>query len=59
MNWKNYGKYNGEKNFGWDLDHIIPTASAKTVEELESLNHYSNFQPLCSLMNRVIKRNKK
>ncbi len=52
MSWENYGKYNGEYNFGWDLDHIIPVSSAKTEEELIKLNHYSNFQPLCSKINR-------
>ena len=24
MNWGNHGKYNGEFNYGWDIDHIIP-----------------------------------
>lgn len=56
MNWDNYGKYNGTFNYGWDLDHIIPLASAKTEEEVIKLNHYTNFQPLCSHINRDIKR---
>lgn len=56
MNWDNYGKYNGEINFGWDVDHIIPLASAKTEDELLKLNHFSNLQPLCSRINRDIKR---
>ena len=30
----------------WHIDHIIPMASAKTVEELEALCHYTNLQPL-------------
>ena len=30
----------------WELDHIIPIASAKTIEEIITLNHYSNIQPL-------------
>lgn len=30
----------------WHLDHIIPLASAKTLEEMEKLNHYTNLQPL-------------
>lgn len=57
MTWENYGKYNGELNYGWDLDHIIPTSSAKTEEDLYNLNHYTNLQPLCSYVNRVIKKN--
>ena len=55
MNWNNYGKYNGEFEFGWDLDHIIPINSALTEEDIIKLNHYSNFQPLCSHINRDIK----
>jgi len=58
MNWDNYGKYNGTLNFGWDFDHIIPLYLAKTEEELLNLNHYSNFQPLCSKVNRDIKKHK-
>lgn len=56
MNWDNQGKYNGEFNFGWDIDHIIPLSSAKTEEEIIKLNHYKNLQPLCSKINRDIKR---
>ena len=56
MTWDNYGKYNGEFNFGWDIDHIIPINSAKTEEDIIRLNHYTNFQPLCSKFNRHIKR---
>jgi hypothetical protein len=32
--------------YGWHVDHIIPLASAKTLEELELLCHYTNLQPL-------------
>ena len=56
MSWENYGLYNKEINFGWDIDHIIPIASAKTEEEIIKLNHYTNLQPLCSYINRHIKR---
>jgi hypothetical protein len=56
MNWDNYGKYNGELDYGWDIDHIIPLSSATTEEELLKLNHFNNLQPLCSYTNRVIKR---
>ena len=57
MNWDNHGLYNGELNYGWDLDHIIPISSAKTQEDVIRLNHYSNFKPLCSKTNRYIKKN--
>ena len=58
MNWENYGMYNGDLCFGWDIDHIIPVSSAKTEEEILKLNHYTNLQPLCSKENRDIKKNK-
>jgi len=48
MNWGNQGTY-------WDIDHIIPTSSAKTEEELIKLNHYTNLQPLESYYNRYVK----
>jgi hypothetical protein len=38
MSWENYGQ--------WHVDHIIPLASAKTPEELVTLCHYTNLQPL-------------
>lgn len=38
MSWDNRGD--------WHIDHIIPLASAKTVEDLERLCHYTNLQPL-------------
>lgn len=58
MTWENRGLYNGEFNHGWDIDHIIPVSYAKTEEELIKLNHYTNLQPLCSRINRDIKKNK-
>jgi hypothetical protein len=58
MNWENKGLYNGELNYGWDIDHIIPLSSAKSEEELIKLNHYTNLKPLCSRINRDIKKNK-
>lgn len=58
MSWDNYGKYNGTPNFGWDIDHIIPMSSGKNEEEIIKLNHYTNLQPLCSLVNRNIKKDK-
>lgn len=57
MNWGNYGKYKkGEINYGWDIDHVIPISSAITEEELIKLNHYTNLQPLCSYINRYVKK---
>jgi len=56
MNWENYGLYNGEINYGWDVDHINPMCSANTIEEILKLNHYTNLQPLCSKNNRDIKK---
>lgn len=59
MTWDNHGLYNGQFNYGWDLDHIIPISEAKTKEDIIRLSHHTNFQPLCSYKNRVVKRNKK
>ena len=56
MTWTNYALYNGELNHGWDIDHITPLSSGKSEEEVLRLNHYTNLQPLCSYINRVIKR---
>jgi len=56
MNWGNKGLYNGTLNYGWDIDHKIPLSSAKTEEELITLLHYTNCQPLCSKINRDIKK---
>jgi len=59
MSWDNYGKYKKDTfNYGWDIDHIIPTSTAKTIEELYKLNHYTNLKPLCSKVNRDIKKDK-
>ena len=58
MNWDNYGLYNGEFNYGWDIDHIIPLSTTITVEDVIRLNHYTNLQPLCSKINRYVKRDK-
>jgi hypothetical protein len=58
MSWDNHGLYNGEFEYGWDIDHIIPLSSAKTDEEVINLNHYTNLQPLCSKVNRDIKNDK-
>lgn len=60
MNWDNYGNPKDgilEPNKSWDLDHIIPFSSAINENEVIKLNHYTNFQPLCSYINRKIKIN--
>jgi len=58
MTWDNKGLYNGTANFGWDIDHITPLDTAQTIEDIINLNHYTNLQPLCSYINRDIKKNK-
>ncbi len=58
MSWDNKGLYNGTLNYGWDIDHIIPLASATCEADIIRLNHYTNLQPLCSYTHRHIKRNK-
>jgi hypothetical protein len=56
MNWENYGLYNGKPNYGWDIDHIKPIKTAITEDDIINLNYYTNLQPLCSFINREIKR---
>lgn len=58
MSWNNHGLYNGNLEYGWDIDHIVPVSSGKTKDEIIKLNHYTNLQPLCSYTNRHIKTNK-
>lgn len=58
MTWENYGLYNGELNYGWDIDHITPISSAINEEDIIKLNNYQNLQPLCSFTNRHLKSNK-
>jgi 5-methylcytosine-specific restriction endonuclease McrA len=56
MTWDNWGKFNGELNHGWDIDHIIPISSAKNESDTVTLCNYKNLRPLCSKVNRHIKR---
>jgi len=58
MTWVNHGLYDGTFNHGWDIDHIIPISSANNQADIIKLNHHSNLQPLCSKINRDIKRDK-
>lgn len=61
MNWGNHGNPKDgiyELNKTWDFDHIKPIGPADTEEELLKLNHYTNFQPLCSYTNRWVKKDK-
>lgn len=58
MNWDNYGNPKDgilEPNKTWDLDHIIPLSTAINENDVIKLNHHTNFQPLCSYVNRLIK----
>lgn len=56
MSWDNHGLFNSQPNYGWDIDHIIPLASATCEEDIIKLNHYTNLRPLCSYINRLVKR---
>ena len=62
MNWDNKGNVNGviasTINQSWDIDHIIPLATATCEADVIRLNHYTNLQPLCSYTNRYIKADK-
>lgn len=42
---------------GVDIDHIVPTSTAHSKDELLSLYHYSNLQLLPSYYNRHVKKN--
>lgn len=57
MNWDNHGLFKSQNNYGWDIDHIVPLSSATSEDDIIRLNHYTNLKPLCSYINRVVKRN--
>jgi hypothetical protein len=57
MTYDNYGLYEINKyNIGWDIDHICPISNATSEDEVIKLNHYTNLRPLCSKINRDIKK---
>jgi hypothetical protein len=41
----------------WHIDHIIPLAEGKTVEQLEKLSHFSNLRPMWAVDNLAKKDN--
>lgn len=52
MSWENHGNcQEKDYNCSWHMDHIIPVSHAKNKEDLITLNHWSNFQPLCGKRN--------
>lgn len=53
MSWENYGN----KKDCWSIDHVIPKSSAKTLEEIIKLNHYTNLRPMWHIEN-IKKSNK-
>lgn len=44
MTWSNYGSY-------WHIDHIIPLVTAKNIQDVYTLNHYTNLRPLEAIEN--------
>ena len=43
MTWENHGFY------GWHIDHVIPIASVREIDDIEQIKkvcHYTNLQPL-------------
>jgi hypothetical protein len=53
MTWENHGRGKGK----WHIDHKRPISSAKNIEDLKILLHYTNLQPLWSSEN-IKKSNK-
>jgi Na+-translocating ferredoxin:NAD+ oxidoreductase RnfC subunit len=42
-----------ENRSAWEVDHIVPVSTAKTEEDLVSLNHFTNLRPLWTALNRA------
>lgn len=56
MNWDNYGNCpTNESKCSWHIDHIVPINHSKSEQEVLTLNHWSNFQPMCSKRNNYKK----
>lgn len=53
MSWDNYGYGDGK----WVLDHKQPVSSATSEDEIITLNHYTNLQPMW-FMDNLIKRDR-
>lgn len=53
MTMDNYGHRGG----CWNIDHIVPISTAKTNDDIERLNHYTNLRPMWASDN--YKKNKK
>lgn len=59
MSMDNYGNSQGvATDFcqSWQFDHVVPIAMGVTIEDIIDLNHYTNFQPLCSYENQFVKK---
>ena len=41
-----------ENKCDWEVDHIIPISSAKTIEEIQVLSKFTNLRPLLRKDNR-------
>jgi hypothetical protein len=41
----------GHREGCWNIDHIVPISTAKTDEDIERLNHYSNLRPMWAIDN--------
>jgi hypothetical protein len=46
MTWENYGDL-------WEIDHVVPLATAKTVIDVLALNHFTNLRPRLVALNRI------
>jgi hypothetical protein len=45
MTWDNQGE--------WEIDHIVPLSTAKSIEDVIRLCHYTNLQPLWKKDNKL------
>jgi len=64
--WENFKNHLEDNPYGFkinqkglDLDHIKPISTARTEEDIITLNRYDNFQLIPSYYNRHIKKDKK